>query len=254
MNQTTPRNEQLREAVLDALRWLPSVNSTGIHVVVDGGCATLSGEVGTYQETLQAAKAALKIGGITAVAQEIMVRGSSPASADHAEGAHQAAVEDSTVKDKGKLVVVGIDGSEGSLAALRWALKEAALLNAAVEVVHCYLPQTLTDFGFGTPHELHTASVIMVQNEVEAALGEMSEQPPVRRSSLTGGPAKTLLARADGASILVLGAHGRTALRDLVLGRVGQACIRHAPCPVAIVGVDHSVVRHETPSAAAAVG
>ncbi len=152
------------------------------------------------------------------------------------------------------LVVVGIDGSAESLAALRWALKEGVTIGAAVEVVHCYLPQTLTDFGFGTPHELHTASSIMLSNEVKAALQAMPEQPEVRESSLPGGPAKTLVERSKNASLLVLGVHGHTALRDLILGRVAQSCLRHASCPVAIVGLDQSVVRHEAPAAAAKAG
>lgn len=149
-----------------------------------------------------------------------------------------------------RLVVVGIDGSLESLAALRWALKEAVLMDAVVDVVHCYLPQTLTEFSVGKPHELHTGSAIMLENEVSAALGEMPEAPSeVRRSSMVGSPAKVLLEKAGGASLLVLGVHGRTALRDLILGRVGQACLRHAPCPVVIVGLDNSIVRHETTTA-----
>ncbi len=146
------------------------------------------------------------------------------------------------------LIVVGIDGSLESLAALRWALKEAVTVNAGVDAVHCYLPQTLTDFSIGKPHELHTASAIMLENEVSAALLEMPEAPEVRQSPMVGSPAKVLLEKARGASLLVLGVHGRTVLRDLILGRVGQACLRHAPCPVVIVGLDQSVVRHETPS------
>ena len=152
------------------------------------------------------------------------------------------------VAELDKLVVVGIDGSAESLAALRWALKEAVTLDAAVDVVHCYLPQTLTDLGFSTPHELHTSSVIMVENEVSAALAEMPEQPEVKRSSMLGGPAKALVERADGASLLVLGVHGHTALRDLILGRVAQACLRHATCPVVVVDLDQHVVRYDTPS------
>ncbi|MDQ2737861.1 MAG: universal stress protein [Actinomycetota bacterium] len=147
-----------------------------------------------------------------------------------------------------RLVVVGIDGSAESLAALRWALTEAVILDAFVDVVHCYLPQTLTDFSVGKPHELRTRSAIMLENEISTALAEMSETPSeLRRSSMVGSPAKALLEKAADASLLVLGVHGRTALRDLILGRVGQACLRRAPCPVVIVGLDNSIVRHETP-------
>lgn len=141
-------------------------------------------------------------------------------------------------------VVVGIDGSPESLAALRWALTQGVTLGGSVEVVHSYLPQTLTDFTFGSPHELHTRSVCMVQEEVTAALAEMTTQPAVLQSSLPGGPAAILLERAEYASLLVLGAHGRTALRDIVLGEVSATVIRHAPCPVVIVGLDRNIIRY----------
>ncbi len=151
------------------------------------------------------------------------------------------------VTEHQKLIVVGIDGSTESLMALRWALKEAVAVGADVDVVHCYLPQTLTDLGFSTPHELHTSSAIMVENEVTAALAEMADQPEVRRSSVLGGPAKALVEHARGAALLVLGVHGQTALRDLILGRVAQSCLRHAPCPVVIVDLDQHIVRYESP-------
>ena len=72
---TRPSNEELRIAVLAELHWLPSVDSAHISVSVDGGCVTLSGTVPTYPETMVAAKAVLAVRGITAVAQELSVRG-----------------------------------------------------------------------------------------------------------------------------------------------------------------------------------
>lgn len=144
-----------------------------------------------------------------------------------------------------ELIVVGLDGSTASLAALGWALKEGVERDAVVEVVHCYLPQTLTDLGFSTPHELHAASAIMVDNEVTAALREMPRPPEVRKCSDSRGPAKVLREKATTASLLVLGVHGHTAVRDLILGRVGQACLRNAVCPVVVVGSDKTVSRHE---------
>ena len=150
--------------------------------------------------------------------------------------------------DTKKLVVIGVDGRAESLAALRWSLREAVAMEARVEVVHSYLPQALTDLGFSRPHELHTASTIMLDNEVRTALTEMSEPPPVQTVSLPEDPATVLLDRARDASLLVLGVHRNTAPRDLILGRVAQACLRHALCPVVIVGLDNDVVRHETVS------
>ncbi len=75
MSQTIRSDQQLSRAVTEELRWTPSVDSTHIRVVVEGGTARLSGEVGTYPETLLAAKAAMRVRGILAVSGDIAVRG-----------------------------------------------------------------------------------------------------------------------------------------------------------------------------------
>lgn len=75
-------DQQLQDAVNDELRWTPSVDSSHIHVAVAGGTATLTGHVATYPETLLAARAALRVRGIVAVAQEIAVRGPWAAATD----------------------------------------------------------------------------------------------------------------------------------------------------------------------------
>jgi osmotically-inducible protein OsmY len=76
MTQTRPRTDlQLENAIFDELRWTPSVDSSRILVSVTDATATLSGEVATYPETMLAAKAALRVRGVRAVAQELAVRG-----------------------------------------------------------------------------------------------------------------------------------------------------------------------------------
>jgi osmotically-inducible protein OsmY len=77
MTPTTPtpnNSRQLRKSVLDELHSTSSVNSTSVGVSVDGECATLTGSVPTYPETLLTAKAALHVDGINTVAQELTVR------------------------------------------------------------------------------------------------------------------------------------------------------------------------------------
>jgi osmotically-inducible protein OsmY len=65
----------LKSAVTQAIAWMPSVNSTHIGVSVTRGVVTLSGEVDSYPERYQAEKAALRVRGVNAVAEEITVRG-----------------------------------------------------------------------------------------------------------------------------------------------------------------------------------
>ena len=98
MTQTTSRtSEQLRNSVLDELRWMPSVDSGRIGVSVDGGCVVLTGSVPTYPEMLLAAKAALQVRGITAVAQEMTVQGPWAAATDTEIGRQAAEAVDRAV-------------------------------------------------------------------------------------------------------------------------------------------------------------
>ena len=151
-------------------------------------------------------------------------------------------------------IVVGIDGSKESLAALRWALREGATRKAVVEVIHCWQPHTLTDLAFGSPHELSRGSLCMLDNEVAAALAGMTEKPEVVQTSIHGRPATALLHRSAHADLLVLGAHGKTAIRDVVFGQVASSCFKHAPCPVVVVDVEDHAVTHHSDRVAVAAG
>jgi osmotically-inducible protein OsmY len=67
-------DKSLQQSVLDELEWEPSVNSAHIGVTADNGVVTLSGHVGTYAEKLAAEKAAGRVIGVKAVAEELEVR------------------------------------------------------------------------------------------------------------------------------------------------------------------------------------
>lgn len=67
-----PDNE-LKDAVVQELRWIPSVNSTHIGVAVNDGAVTLSGEVDSFPEKMLAGRAVERVHGVTAIAQEITV-------------------------------------------------------------------------------------------------------------------------------------------------------------------------------------
>ncbi len=142
-------------------------------------------------------------------------------------------------------VVVGLDASVEGLSALRWALREATNRNASLEVVHCWQPETLTDLALGTPHELSRASICMVDNEVRAALAEVTDAPEVIQTSVHGRTATTLINRAAHAELLVLGAHGHTSMHDRMFGKVAQSCIKHAACPVVVVDAAQNASTYE---------
>jgi nucleotide-binding universal stress UspA family protein len=137
-------------------------------------------------------------------------------------------------------IVVGVDGSEPAVSALRWAAQEAGLRQARLDVVHAYdYPPMVTPFGPLVAVDLETiqkASQEMLADMIASAVGEASPPPgAVERISVASGAAAALLEAAAEADLLVVGARGRGTLRGLLLGSVSQQCVHHAPCPVAVV-------------------
>jgi len=143
--------------------------------------------------------------------------------------------------EPGGRIVVGIDESDHALVALRWALREALVRKASVEVVHAWLPPVTTlPFGATLPisldeGELDSAARAYLDEVVDPAVAELGEPPEVIRSVLPGSAAPTLVEVAEGASLLVVGSHGRTGWRKLMLGSVADAVVQHATCPVVVV-------------------
>ncbi|SDP38631.1 Nucleotide-binding universal stress protein, UspA family [Nakamurella panacisegetis] len=149
-------------------------------------------------------------------------------------------------------IIVGLDGSDSSLAALRWALHEAVTAQVPVEVIHCWEPQDFTDVLFASAHELSTASVCLLQTEVSAAVRGMAGPPAVTQSSVHGRAATALLQRSGNARMIVLGAREKRAVRDLLRGPVERTVRRHATCPVVVVDRHGRVVTG--PEASAGTG
>ena len=147
-------------------------------------------------------------------------------------------------------IVVGIDGSEGSRAALRFALDEARVRKATLRVVHSWLlpvadaapdPFLLEFPAYAGPDleelagSLEEAAQGMIDSELERVLGQRQPGVEIERVPLEGAPAAALVDASQGAELLVVGSRGHGTLRGLVLGSVSKHCVSHAPCPVAIV-------------------
>jgi nucleotide-binding universal stress UspA family protein len=151
-------------------------------------------------------------------------------------------------------IVVGVDGSPGSDAALRWALDEARLRGSRLRVVHAYeAPHVaLSDAAVGaagipTPpiltHEdverVRASAEEQARGVVDSALrrvaDEGAERPEIERAALLGPAAQTLIEAGRGAELLVLGSRGRGGFLGLLLGSVTQQCAHHPPCPVVIL-------------------
>jgi osmotically-inducible protein OsmY len=108
MTQTFNRHDEaIKTAVVAELRWTPDINDTRIGVAVNNGAVSLSGEVDTYPQLLLASKAAQRVPGVTALAQELTVHGkwSSANDTDIAREAGEALARSVDVPDRVKVEV-----------------------------------------------------------------------------------------------------------------------------------------------------
>jgi nucleotide-binding universal stress UspA family protein len=139
-------------------------------------------------------------------------------------------------------IVVGVDNSEGSHRALRWAVEEARLRRAKVEAVHAWhLPYVPTGPLTSVPTPGTDALEADASLVLDASLERVDVsglREPITRTLRRDSAAKALLERAEGADLLVVGSRGRGGFAGLLLGSVSQEVSHHAPCPVVIVPLD----------------
>jgi len=140
-------------------------------------------------------------------------------------------------------ITVGVDASEQSAAAVRFALEEAAYLEADVDAVlvwsrpHGAEPAGLHAVGYDYAEAQAEAERMLS----EQLAGSSAVYPDVRVShDVIHGldPAKTLLDRSEQARLIVVGSRGHGGVARLMLGSVSQSLINHAACPVAVVRQD----------------
>lgn len=152
-------------------------------------------------------------------------------------------------------VVVGVDGSPESEAALAFALREAAAMGATVDAVAAYsLPDFWShEYGATPPtadevrrrvRDSLTATIEAVRSRLPGDV--RSAVPGIRAVVLDGRPVDMLLQRASGAQLLVVGSRGHGALRGLMFGSVALGCVLRGTCPVMVV---HAALVQETAAA-----
>ena len=139
-------------------------------------------------------------------------------------------------KATGGSIVVGIDGSEPSMSALRWAVRQAELTGARLRVVMCWeYPVT---YGWAPPYpegfDPEDDVSRCIDQAVEAVVPKTSTVD-VERVVIEGHPAPTLVEAAKDAALLVVGTRGHGGFFGLLLGSVSEHCVTHAPCPVVVV-------------------
>jgi len=131
------------------------------------------------------------------------------------------------------VVVVGVDGSDGSRDAVRWAAEQARLTGAELRAVASWRwPNYITRIPPGVDLRAETQRILQeVMAEIRAGYPDLRVTEHVVEGP--GGPA--LLSQADGATLLVVGARGRAAFPGMLLGSVAEYCVRNGSCPVVVV-------------------
>lgn len=140
-------------------------------------------------------------------------------------------------------IVVGVDGSENSIEALRWALDEGLRRDASVEAVFACLQPYLGELRFamrqGDRDPFEREAVETLEHAVEKACPDVQVRDRISQCLVHEAPTAGLLQRAEGAELLVVGARGRGGFLGLILGSTSTQCVNHAPCPVVVVPARH---------------
>jgi nucleotide-binding universal stress UspA family protein len=143
-------------------------------------------------------------------------------------------------------IVVGVDDSDSSKAALRWAIEEARLRGVPVHAVHSWetpIVPPMADVGPVPAGPFLDLPVFM--KEMKRAAEELAERVvsevadeasgvEVRAVAVEGRPASALVDAAQGADLVVVGSRGLGGVKGMLLGSVSHAVASHAPCPVVI--------------------
>jgi nucleotide-binding universal stress UspA family protein len=156
---------------------------------------------------------------------------------------------------EGGLIVVGVDGSEGAAAALDFALGEGRKRGCPVEVVTAWLGSGHLN---GTPDSdaLAEARARVHRMQEEAVARGVAAHPEVvevERVVVHDYAGRVLVARAERASMVVVGSGSPSTVTHQLLGSVAEYCVRHAPVPVVIVPAPARLQRRASAAAAQAV-
>lgn len=132
-------------------------------------------------------------------------------------------------------VVVGLDGSEDSKAALRWAVNYARLNSGTVQAVAAREMHVAALIGpIDTELDYENEAKRRLEDELNEVLGD-SIDVPIAVAVSADRPARVLTEAADGAELLVIGSHGQGELPGMHLGSTANYCVHHAPCPVVVL-------------------
>jgi nucleotide-binding universal stress UspA family protein len=139
-----------------------------------------------------------------------------------------------------RAVTVGVDGSAGSMAAMRWALGEARLRKAPLRIIHVfsygyiggangYMGSMSVDVG-----DLNRAAEEVLESVTREVIASNTDLE-ISREVIEGFAPSVLVGAVTAGDLLVVGSRGHGGFLELLLGSVSQQCVHHSPCPVVVV-------------------
>lgn len=143
-------------------------------------------------------------------------------------------------------ILVGVDGSPESDAAVRWATREAVLHDAPVTLMHGIQPVVVTwpvaylEAGYNEWQDENAQSVIEQARNTVRDAAPAGQAPPVQVEIKRDGIVSALTAASRHARMVVVGSRGMGKVSGAVLGSVSSGVLHHAQCPVAVVHDDES--------------
>ena len=146
-------------------------------------------------------------------------------------------------------LVVGVDGSAASKAAIDWAARDAAMRNVSLTLVHVATglgatwPQTPAPTGFGEWQQRQGREIIDEAVDIADKATRETGHVQVKTEMYYSAVVPTLVDMSKEAEMVVVGRRGQGAFSSL-LGSVSAGLVRHAHCPVAVIHDDDPMVQH----------